>query len=320
MMTGVGMQRLWAWPWELRRAGILGINRRNVDLVLRLNARSSYPLVDDKALTKEICKAQGIPVPETYALMDRFGDIRAFPEIVRDHGEFVIKPARGAGGRGVLVLEKLRGSDFQSPGGTPQSVTEIRYHLSGILSGLYSLGGHPDKAILEQRIKPHPVFVGLAVCGTPDIRILVYRGVPVAAMIRLPTRASKGRANLHQGAVGVGVDLDTGKTLGGVWRDRAVDLHPDRHVPLQGITIPYWAEARYAAARLSRAIGLGYLGVDLVLDAGKGPLVLEANARPGLSVQIANRCGLRHRLGEVEAELNVHDKPASSGNGEPPID
>jgi predicted ATP-grasp superfamily ATP-dependent carboligase len=42
--------------------------------------------------------------------------------------------------------------------------------------------------------------------------------------------------------------------------------------------------------------GLGYLGVDIVLDRDKGPMLLELNARPGISIQNANRFGLRDRL------------------------
>ena len=34
------MKRGWAWPGELRRAGVLGINRRNLDLVLPYNPRA----------------------------------------------------------------------------------------------------------------------------------------------------------------------------------------------------------------------------------------------------------------------------------------
>ena len=44
--------------------------------------------------------------------------------------------------------------------------------------------------------------------------------------------------------------------------------------------------------RLSHALQLGYVGVDIVLDANYGPMVLEANARPGLNIQIANNQGL----------------------------
>ena len=54
------------------------------------------------------------------------------------------------------------------------------------------------------------------------------------------------------------------------------------------------------AARSYELTGLGYQGVDLVLDKDKGPLILELNARPGLNIQIANRAGLLTRLQLVE--------------------
>ena len=53
-----------------------------------------------------------------------------------------------------------------------------------------------------------------------------------------------------------------------------------------------WKDVLKIATQLSCAIDLQYVGVDVLLDAEDGPLILEANARPGLSIQIANRRGL----------------------------
>jgi glutathione synthase/RimK-type ligase-like ATP-grasp enzyme len=50
------------------------------------------------------------------------------------------------------------------------------------------------------------------------------------------------------------------------------------------------------AARAHEMTRMGYLGVDMVLDRDKGPVLLELNARPGLQIQIANQGGLRKRL------------------------
>jgi D-alanine-D-alanine ligase-like ATP-grasp enzyme len=49
--------------------------------------------------------------------------------------------------------------------------------------------------------------------------------------------------------------------------------------------------------------GLGYIGADIVLDRLRGPVLLELNARPGLAIQVANQCGLLHRL-EVAQEIS----------------
>jgi hypothetical protein len=119
-------------------------------------------------------------------------------------------------------------------------------------------------------------------------------------MVRLPTLVSRGRANLHLGAVGAGVDLMSGRTVGGVCRNRAVDVHPDTGVDIRGVEIPGWRRLLESSMHLSDGIGLGYLGVDFALDAAQGPVVLEANARPGLSIQVANGCGLLPRLQAIE--------------------
>jgi len=284
--------RFWAWPWELRKQGVLGINRRNLCYLFELNPRSLYRYIDDKVLTKTICKERGIPVPETYAIIDRFGDLQKLSGIIVGRCEFVVKPAAGSGGRGVVVIVGRNGNLFETSRGQMISLTELRYHISSILSGLYSLGGQSDCVIIEQRIVAHPVFENLAVGGTPDVRMIMLRGLAVMAMLRLPTQTSRGRANLHQGAVAAGINLSTGQTFGGVCRNRAIAVHPDTGTPIGRVKIPYWDEILEISKRLSEALNMGYLGVDIVLDAHEGPVVLEANARPGLSIQIANRSGL----------------------------
>jgi len=289
-------QRFWSWPRELHGRGVLGINGRNSDFVLKSNPRSHYPRVDDKLLTKRICETHGIPVPQTYAAIERQGDIRRLTDMVRERPQFVMKPASGSEGRGIIVVVEHDGETFLSAGEERFSLADLRYHLSTTLSGLYSLGGQTDSAILEQRIVRHPAFEQVAVRGTPDIRVVLYRGVPAMAMVRLPTRASRGRANLHQGAIAAAVDLRTGETFGGVCKNRVVSVHPDTGVAIAGLRIPFWDKLLTAAMQLADALEMGYIGVDFVLDAAVGPVVLEANARPGLAIQIANRCGLRPRL------------------------
>ena len=295
--------RFWAWPSELKRRGVLGINARNLHYIAPLNPRRLFVRVDDKAVTKQICHANGIPVPETYGLIQRFGDIRRFMDIIGNRQQFVIKPACGAGGRGVLVIAKSFGERFETSSGQALCPADLRYHLAGTLSGLFSLGGQPDKAIVEERITRHPAFEELATGGTPDIRIIIRRSEPVAAMLRLPTRESRGRANLHQGAIGVGVDIRTGTTTAAVHHSRTIDRHPNTGRLIAGLVIPNWADAVLTSVRLSQALGLGYVGIDMVLDAGGRPMVLEANVRPGLAIQIANGRGLLDSLEPDQAAL-----------------
>ena len=294
--------RSWAWPGELQAHGVLGINSRNSDFVFKSNPRAHYPRVDDKLRTKRICEQRGIPVPQTYAAIERQGDIRRFPEMVRERPQFVIKPASGSEGRGIIVVVEHDGETFLSAGEERFRSADLRYHLATTLSGLYSLGGRNDAAIIEQRIVSHAAFEQVALGGTPDIRVLLYRSVPVMAMVRLPTRASGGRANLHQGAIAAAIHLVTGETFGGVCQDRIIARHPDTGAVIAGLLIPFWEKLLASASDLADALELGYIGVDFVLDAAVGPIVLEANARPGLAIQIANRCGLRPRLEFVDRQ------------------
>jgi alpha-L-glutamate ligase-like protein len=167
---------------------------------------------------------------------------------------------------------------------------------------MYSLGGRPDKAILQQRIHLHPSFEAISYKGIPDIRVILYRNEPAMAMLRLPTKESNGRANLHQGGIGTGIDLASGITHHAVQHNRSVDCHPDTGMPVVGLRVPYWDEVLELSRRVAQAVGLGYLGVDIVVDAEHGPMLLEANARPGLAIQIANGRGLVPRLAAIDVQ------------------
>ncbi len=300
-----GLRRFWAWPDELRQAGILGINDRNVTFIQGNNPRRHYPRVDNKLLTKQICQAHEIPVPETYGVLSTHGDVKKFNQTLGHLREFVTKPANGAAGRGIAVIADRVGDSFFTSGGREILWSDFRYHLSTTISGLYSLGGQEDVVIVERRIVSHPAMMSLAVEGTPDIRVIVYRGVPAMAMIRLPTTLSGGKANLHQGAVAAAIDLATGKTFGGVSENRAITHHPDTGNVIAGIEIPSWRELLDAAMRLSDALDMGYVGIDFVIDAQTGPVVLEANARPGLAIQLAHRQGILPRLRYIDAAADA---------------
>ena len=294
-MTGpIGVWR------ALRRHGVLGINGRNADYTLRWNPRSCYPNVDDKLRTKELCRRAGIPTPQLLAVARHHFELRTLgPELSR-LSEFVLKPARGAMGNGILVVRGRDGERFVTAGGRRLVLGDLLYHAAGIISGLYALGGQPDVAMVEERLVVHPEMAAVATDGVPDIRVVVYRGVPVMAMTRLPTARSGGRANLHQGAVAAGIDLGSGRTTHAIQQSRPITRHPDSGEPLLGREIPGFKDLLAIAVRAADETGLGYVGADLVVDARRGPVLLEMNARPGLMVQLANRAGLLPRLRAVD--------------------
>ncbi|RUR13520.1 alpha-L-glutamate ligase-like protein [Legionella sp. km772] len=285
---------------RLKKQGVLSINQRNTDFVLRYNPRKLFPLVDDKLKTKRLALKAGIAVPPLYDIIETEQQIKTLAERLAPYDDFVIKPARGSGGDGILVFKDKVYGRYRQINGKLTTHQELTYHLSCLLSGAYSLGGSSDYAIIEKRVVVDPVFAEVSYEGIPDIRIITLLGYPAMAMVRLPTRQSGGKANLHQGAIGVGVDLSTGKTLGGVFQNDTIDYHPDTLNSIVGIEVPYWNKILEIASSCYELTGLGYLGVDIVLDKEQGPLMLELNARPGLNIQIANREGGLKRYRIIE--------------------
>jgi alpha-L-glutamate ligase-like protein len=291
---------------RLQRLGreALGMNRRNLAFLVPYNPRPLFGLVDHKPSCKRLLAAAGIPVPETYAELSMQWDLRRLADVLAPLRDFVLKPARGSGGGGVQVIVARDGGRFVKASGATLSLGELANHCSDIISGAFSLDQRADQVLIEYRVRADPVLGAISYRGVPDVRVLVFRGIPLQAMIRLPTRASDGRANLHMGGMGVGVDLASGVTVHGVLARRACTTHPDLARSVIGVAVPGWRDVLEIAARCHDAIPLGYLGVDVVLDAERGPLVLELNARPGLTIQLANGDGLRARM-EAVARADV---------------
>jgi alpha-L-glutamate ligase-like protein len=277
----------------LRKAGLLGINERNLRLVNDLNPRRLMRLVNDKTETKRLAIEADIPTPELYGLIRNPLDMRNLEKLLDKPDGCVIKPANGSQGNGIqVILGPMRGG-WRRSNGQRALLEDLKFHVNNILSGMYSLSGQPDVAMIEYRVKFDEVFDPISFGGVPDIRIIVLRGIPFVAMVRLPTAESDGKANLHKGGVGVGLDLVNGRTLHGMQNGKTTEIHPDTANPLSNLSVPHWDAMLLMAAKAYEVTGLGYLGADIVLDKEKGPLLLELNARPGLAIQIANRLGIR---------------------------
>lgn len=299
----------WISPLHLNRLGMLNMNRRNVDYISRYNERSSYPLVDNKLKTKLAVAELGVKTPSLLMVVTQQHEISHFREKADALEGFAIKPAKGSGGKGITVVTRREEDQYVKTSGARVNVATLERHLSNILAGLHSLGGTPDVAIVESLVQSVPSLAIHSFQGVPDIRIVVFQGYPVMAMLRLATTASDGKANLHQGAVGVGLDMGTGKSLNAVQFNRPITLHPDTGLVLENLAIENWQEMLVMASRCYEATGLGYMGVDLVVDIQEGPLLLELNARPGLAIQMANGRGLLPRLRDIESLKRPHFTP-----------
>ncbi len=288
---------------QLREQGILGMNRRNACYILDHNPREKFPLVDDKLHMRDLCERIGVPTPRIHAALASYGMLKHLPDLLNGLEEFVLKPNHGSAGRGVLVIRHRQGKHFTRHNGERLTLDELRQHCSDTLSGMYSLGGHPDELLVQQLIHLHPAFEPISWQGIPDIRVILYKNQPAMAMLRLPTKMSGGRANLHQGGIGTGIDLQSGRTHHAVLCNRVVAQHPDTGISVIGRQVPRWPEILDMSRRVAEAVGLGYIGVDIIVDAKEGPMLLEANARPGLAIQIANGAGLLGRLEDIDRQV-----------------
>jgi alpha-L-glutamate ligase-like protein len=295
---------------ELKKLGILGINNRVGRYILRHNKRANYPLVDNKVLTARRAAQWGIAMPENYLVIENYGTLKNLHLTLQNYESFVIKPAKGSQGNGIIVIKEVIKEEsngevnyfYRRTNDRLMEIDEVKHHISGILSGLYSLAGQSDIAIIQAKIDKHPVFDDYSYGGIPDIRVIVFEGFPVMSMVRLPTKSSDGKANLHQGAIGAGINLKDGSTNNAVINNQVIDIHPDTHHKLCGLKIPHWKETLLMAAQCYDMVELGYLGADIVLTPNQGPMLLELNARPGLGIQIANLAGLVPRLERIRKE------------------
>jgi alpha-L-glutamate ligase-like protein len=281
-------------------------NERN-KVYLRKNTFLGRAIADSKYKTKKILMKNGVAVPNLLARFRNENDLEKFRWEDLE-GNFVVKPESGYGGEGILIIRK-RGKwagEWQKMNGEIITTQDLKLQCQEILAGRYSLHATPDKVMVEERIKIHPLFLALTRAGTPDIRVIVYNYVPVMAMFRIPTEKSGGKANLHQGAIGLGIDLATGITTFGVEGGdtliyRIYDFNKKKRRKVNGIRIPFWREILETAIKCQKVIpSLGFVGVDVVLDKEDGPKVLEVNSRPGLSIQLCNMAGLRSRLEKVD--------------------
>ncbi len=277
---------------------MLGINRRSAEY-LTANRPSARKRADDKLLTKKMLKR--IPHPELFGALSSAVEVGEF-DWKKIQGGFVIKPSQGLGGNGIMVVKKklIDKDEWVLVDGRRVKEEDLRLHALDIVEGRYSRNNLADVAVVEDRVTIHPIFKRLRVVGTPDVRVIVYNSVPIMAMLRLPSSESRGKANLHQGAVGLGIDMATGITTFGVYKDIRIKYFPWLSKKVNGIKVPFWKEILMTAVKAQKRSRLGYVAVDMLLDVEKGPMVVELNDQPGLSIQLANMAGLRKRLERVE--------------------
>lgn len=277
---------------------VLGINERNATLIYPNNQRKHYKLADDKVLTKTILDQHKIPCAKTHAVIEKIGDIQEGWKKVQKHQKIAIKPANGSGGGGIKILKKdLSGNWISSS--KIVSDEEVFLHMANIIMGRFSLSSY-DRVLIEECIEPHSFFQEIYPIGVPDFRVILLNEIPLMSMLRVPTHKSDGKANLHQGGLGIGIDMETGKLMEAYDGEQYFENHPDTNNVILGKRIPYWNTIIEISKQTAKHFPLNYLGVDIVIDQKLGPLIMEINVRPGLGIQLANQMGMKKILQEIK--------------------
>jgi alpha-L-glutamate ligase-like protein len=276
---------------------ILGRNERQLEYIHNNNLRAAIKLADDKVLSKKILHKNNIPVPKKIAVIRSKRELQHF-DFETLPSSFVVKPVKGVRGAGVEIFyNRDKNGNWIRADKSRYSLKDIRGLCQDIIDGKYSLFNEPDTVLIEERIRPHKAFKYFTYKGTPDVRILVYNKIPIMSYIRLPTKASDGKANLDLGGIGAGIDIAVGKTTYSIiGKATPIEYVPGTTIPLSGLKIPYWNKILTYAVEASKVTGLGFAAVDFLIDKEMGPVIVELNARPGLSIQLANQDGLRWRL------------------------
>lgn len=279
------------WKNNKLEEEILGINERNMDFVYRHNPKKYFSLADDKVKCKEILHKEGIACAETFGVIRKIGDITTKWASLNHHNKLAIKPANGSGGGGIMIVKKNSDGQWMS-GREIISEQVIFTHFARIIMGMYSFGSS-DHVLIEECIEPHPFFAEIYPAGVPDFRIILLNDQPVMSMLRIPTDRSNGKANLHQGGLGIGIDMERGLLMQAFDGKNYHGVHPDNGNQIEGKEIPMWETLLALSITTSQSFPLNYLGIDIVIDALHGPMIMEINVRPGLGIQLANKQGLK---------------------------
>jgi len=289
---------VWRFILNGETKGLLGINRRNLNYVYPGAKRTIFKIADEKLLSKDLFADCDAKFPATLTTFDQFSDLMDFDSRMVGLAKFVIKPNRGRQGSGIMLLGEEREGGWNDIKGNLVPRKKVRKHLADIIMGVYS-GGKGDRAIVEERIYAHSFFSRIFNRGLPDVRLITYKLKPVMGMLRVPTSHSQGKANLHQGGLGIGLDIHTGITTTAILKGTEIEEHPDSGVKLGGLQIPFYPEIIETAKKIAKKVPLQYIGFDFTIDESRGPMLLEMNARPGLEIQNANRLGLRAALENI---------------------
>src|SRR5690242_12246168 len=120
---------------------LLGMNSRNLEYIRPYNRKRGMELADNKLLCKRVLKKNQLGVSALIAKIKTHEELEQF-EWAKLPNSFALKPNRGFGGEGILVVyarKKGRDDAWVKADGSVVTVDDLKNHIRNILDGSFSL-------------------------------------------------------------------------------------------------------------------------------------------------------------------------------------
>ena len=321
--------------------GILGNNARNLLYIKKFNDKKGIRLANNKLQTKDFLVERGIPFAKTYGIISSRKELYEFDFSYLPKKNFVVKPNQWSKWQWVYIVKYIEEEQseeiiIEKPKKTFQKIgeqirklffqkfedhhhhgkyqiwdeiltdQEFRRRLLDIIDGKFSMTLGWDKIIVEEKLIAGELFKDFCEYGLADIRVIVFNLVPVATMIRVPTKQSGGKANLAQWWLWFGIEVGSGKITSLLWKNKIRKMKfPKKFAHLQNKKIPYRNDILFLSSKVQYFVNLWYLALDRVIT-NEWPKLLEINARAGLEVQKVSNTKLQKVLNKI-ADLKIID-------------
>ena len=272
--------------------------REMAKIQLSLNPVAWISLTEDKGIFYMYCNALNIPIPKLYAIFLRGAagystngsilrtrdDWQEFINMALP-SEFIVKPARGAYGAGVMCFLRTSEEEFID------AASRDAYKAKDIYNRMFSYS-HDNAFVIQERLMNHPELIRLS--GTEYLQTLrVLTFVDRNGQCRIlhahlkPIVGQNIIDNQHWGKNGnlaAQISLDSGtlkpavKITPKVSGIKTVFSHPKTGVSFEGFHVPLWDDVCILAKEASlKFLPLRTIGWDIAVTP-KGPYVLEGNA------------------------------------------
>lgn len=167
-----------------------------------------------------------------------------------------------------------------------------------------------EHLFLEELVIQHDALNKLCPASVNTIRIMTFNDHNKPTILWAGLRIGNGINsvdNFHAGGMSSEIDIDTGVLINNALDKDLIeyDKHPVTKTKIKGFKIPYFNEVKEMVLK-------GALESDKILVVGwdiaitpSGPVVIEANRRPGFDVvQVASRRGRKDIIDEVLKKCN----------------